>query len=61
MIAYVQMKARAQTLDPSVTAKDRKAIAQQTASLIKQLQIEAQALNTGAQRIQMLQSQPAKL
>jgi hypothetical protein len=59
MISYVQMKAHAQLMDPSVTAKDRKAITAQTQTLIKQIQMEMQALNTGAQRIQMLQSNPS--
>jgi len=59
MISYVQMKAHAQLVDPSVTPKDRKAITAQTQTLIKQIQMEMQALNTGAQRIQMLQSNPS--
>ena len=57
MISYIQMKARAQMLDPSVTAKDKTAIQKQTQDLVKQVQLEMQALQTGAQRIQMLQSQ----
>jgi hypothetical protein len=57
MVAYIVMKAKAQMLDPSVTAKDKQTIMKQAQTLIKPIQLEMSALSAGAARIQAMQQQ----